>query len=71
MPMGVPPGRLAYVERGGRLLYLPIDDLRLSVRAMYQSMPDRLTVVNGYAGYVPPQVSVIKWALAQTGLRRS
>lgn len=65
MPMGVPPGRLAYVERGGRLLYLPIDDLRLSVRAMYQSMPDRLTVVNGYAGYVPPQVSVIKWALAR------
>ena len=56
MPMGVPPGRLAYVERGGRLLYLPFDDLRLSVRAMYQSMPDRLTVVNGYAGYVPPHV---------------
>ena len=67
MPMGVPPGRLAYVERGGRLLYLPIDDLRLSVRAMYQSMPARLTVVNGYAGYVPPQVSVIKWALARAG----
>jgi len=63
MPMGVPPGRLAYVERGGRLLYLPLDDLRLSIRAMYQSMPDRLSVVNGYAGYVPPHIEVLRWGI--------
>jgi hypothetical protein len=63
MPMGVPPGRLAYVEPGGRLLYLPLDDLRLSIRAMYQSMPDRLSVVNGYAGYVPPHIEVLHWGI--------
>ena len=65
MPLVVPPGRLAYVERGGRLLSLPFEDLRWTIRAMYQSMPDRLTVVNGYAGYVPPHVDVIGWALAR------
>jgi hypothetical protein len=65
MPLVVPPGRLAYVERGGRLLSLPFDDLRWTIRTMYQSMPDRLTVVNGYAGYVPPHANVISWALAR------
>jgi hypothetical protein len=65
MPLGVPPGQLAYVERGGRILYLPIDDLRLAVSAMYRSMSDRLTVVNGYAGYIPPQIPVISWALGR------
>ncbi len=65
MPLVVPPGRLAFVERGGRLLSLPFEDLRWTIRSMYQSMPDRLTVVNGYAGYVPPHANVIGWALAR------
>lgn len=63
MPLGIPPGRLPGLERGARILALPFDDAGLAVRVLYQSMPDRLTVVNGYAGYIPPHADAIDWAL--------
>jgi hypothetical protein len=63
MPLGVPPPRLNVTEPGARLLALPFEDGRVSVAAMYQSMFDRMPVVNGYAGYVPPHADVIEWAL--------
>lgn len=63
MPLGVPPPRLNIREAGARLLVLPFEDGRASVAAMYQSMPDRLSVVNGYSGYIPSHADVIEWAL--------
>ncbi len=65
MPLGVPPGRLPRMERGARIMALPFDDAALAVRLLYQSMPDRLNVINGYAGYVPPHADVIDWALTR------
>jgi hypothetical protein len=63
MPLGVPPGRLPRLERGARIMALPYEDAGFAVRLLYQSMPDRLNVINGYAGYVPPHADVLEWAL--------
>lgn len=63
IPLGVPPPRLNVSEPGAHLLALPFEDARVSVAAMYQSMFNRMPVVNGYAGYVPPHAHVIEWAL--------
>jgi hypothetical protein len=63
MPIGVPPPRLNLDEPGARVLVLPFEDGRASVAAMYQSMQNRLPVVNGYSGYVPRHADVIEWAL--------
>jgi hypothetical protein len=63
MPLGVPPGRLPHLDRGARVLALPYDDPAFAVRLLYQSMPDRLSLVNGYAGYIPPHADAIDWAL--------
>jgi hypothetical protein len=63
MPLGVPPGRLPRMERGTRIIALPYEDAALSTRLLYQSMPDRLNVINGYAGYIPPHADLIEWAL--------
>ena len=63
MPMGAPPGQLALGERNARVLWLPFEDGRVSVFAMYQSMAHRLPIVNGYAGYIPPHADVLEWAL--------
>jgi hypothetical protein len=63
MPLGVPPGSIDVHDRGARMLVLPFADGRLSVFAMYRSMSNGLSVVNGYAGYVPSHADVIDWAL--------
>ena len=63
MPLGVPPGRFDHVERGARLLSLPADDVYASINAMYRSIDTRMTVVNGYGGYVPVTAYVTQWAL--------
>ena len=38
-------------------------DAPLAVTTLYRSMDQRLFVVNGYAGYVPPPSVMIDWAL--------
>jgi hypothetical protein len=63
MPLGVPPPRLNLDEPGASVLVLPFEDTRASVAAMYQSMQNRLLVVNGYSGYIPKHADVIGWAL--------
>jgi F5/8 type C domain-containing protein len=65
MPLLLPPERLAMVERGARIVALPFDSYDVAIPLMYQSMPLRLRVVNGYAGYFPPHADVIRWALAR------
>jgi hypothetical protein len=63
MPLGVPPGEIPGIERGARLLALPYTDAEATIGALYRSMAQRLAVVNGYAGYVPPYAGVVEWAL--------
>jgi hypothetical protein len=63
MPIGRPPGAIDGVPRGARIMSLPLDDARVTVGTLYRSMEERLSVVNGYAGYTPPHAAVIEWAL--------
>jgi hypothetical protein len=64
MPLGVPPRPFDLpLTRGAHVLELPLDDDNVNVAAMYRVTLHGLPVVNGYAGYVPPHMGVIEWAL--------
>jgi hypothetical protein len=64
MPLGVPPSPFGSpLDRGARVLELPVDDDNVNVAAMYRETLHGLPVVNGYAGYVPPHMAIIDWAL--------
>jgi hypothetical protein len=64
MPLGVPPPPFGTpLAAGAHVLELPADDDLVNIAAMYRVTSHHLPVVNGYAGYVPPQMSVIQWAL--------
>jgi hypothetical protein len=63
MPLGRPPGDFGPLERGARILALPMDDASLAVTTLYRAIPHRLRVVNGYGGYIPPHAVIVDWAL--------
>jgi hypothetical protein len=64
MPLGAPPRPFGVAATpGAHVLELPVDDDNVNVAAMYRETLHGMPVVNGYAGYVPPQASVIEWAL--------
>jgi hypothetical protein len=64
MPLGAPPRPFGTpLAANARVLELPVDDDNINVQAMYRETLHGLPVVNGYAGYVPPHMSVIAWGL--------
>jgi len=66
MPLGVPPRPFGTpLVAGAHVLELPVDDAFVNVTAMYRAMQHGRPVVNGYAGYVPPQMDLVEWALSR------
>jgi hypothetical protein len=66
LPLGTPPQALGTpLEAGAHVLELPVDDDLVNIAAMYRVAFHRRPTVNGYAGYLPPQMSVIEWALGR------
>jgi hypothetical protein len=64
MPLGAPPRPFGTtLTAGAHVLELPVDDDAVNVAAMYRETLHGLPVVNGYAGYVPPHMVIIGWAL--------
>ena len=66
MPLGAPPRPFGTpLVAGAHVIELPVDDDNVNVSAMYRETLHGLPVVNGYAGYVPPHMAVIAWALGR------
>jgi hypothetical protein len=66
MPLGVPPRPFGTpLAAGAHVLELPVDDAFVNVSAMYRATQHGLPVVNGYAGYVPPQMGLVEWAFSR------
>jgi hypothetical protein len=66
MPLGVPPRPFGTaLAAGAHVIELPVDDDVVNVAAMYRVTLHGRPVVNGYAGYLPPQMAVVAWALSR------
>jgi hypothetical protein len=66
MPLGAPTRPFGIeLPADAQVLELPIDDATVNVAAMYRGMLHGRPVVNGYAGYVPPHVWTLQWAIGR------
>jgi hypothetical protein len=65
VPILTPPGRLMLPDvRDPAIVELPMDNIYVSVAAMYRSMAHRQPLINGYSGHFPPHYNVLTLSLA-------
>ena len=50
--------------RDPAIVELPMDNIYVSVAAMYRSMSHRQPLINGYSGHFPPHYNVLTLSLA-------
>jgi hypothetical protein len=61
-----PPGRMMLpAVRDPAVVELPLDNIYVSVAAMYRSMFHQQPLINGYSGHFPPHYNVLTLALAR------
>lgn len=66
VPILTPPGRLMLpAVREPAVVELPMDNIYVSVAAMYRSMFHKQPLINGYSGHFPPHYNVLTHSLAR------
>jgi F5/8 type C domain len=66
VPVLSPPGRLILPPvQDPAVVELPMDNIYVSVAAMYRSMSHGQPLVNGYSGHFPPHYNVLTLSLAR------
>ena len=67
VPVVAPPGRIAVPHSGTApaVVELPLDDIGVTIAAMYRATVHELPLVNGYSGHVPAHYSILTLALAR------
>jgi hypothetical protein len=66
VPVLSPPGRIALPKLNQpAVVELPLDNIYVSVAAMYRGMFHQQPVVNGYSGHFPPHYNVLSLSLAR------
>lgn len=66
VPIITPPGRIALPPATNpAIVELPLDNIYVSVAAMYRGIAHRQPVVNGYSGHFPPHYNVLSLSLAR------
>jgi hypothetical protein len=65
VPIATPPPRIALdqVPPDAMVIEIPVDDLHVSVGAMYRSINHRHSLINGYTGHIPPHYAILGLAL--------
>jgi hypothetical protein len=64
VPVVPAPGRVILpTTQQAAVLELPLDNVDVSIRAMYRSIFHRLPLVNGYSGHFPPHYNVLSLSL--------
>lgn len=67
VPVAAPPSRIAvpYSGTAPAVLELPLDNIGVTIAAMYRATVHDLPLVNGYSGHVPAHYSILTLALAR------
>jgi hypothetical protein len=66
VPVLSPPGRIALPKVNQPVVVeLPLDNIYVSVAAMYRGISHQQPVVNGYSGHFPPHYNVLSLTLAR------
>ena len=66
VPVLTPPGRIALPNATNpAVVELPLDNIYVSVAAMYRGIAHGQPVVNGYSGHFPPHYNVLSLSLAR------